>query len=1070
MMKSQFSLAYSIIGLIFLVVLGATSILYYANDFCLKEGFEENEHRVAKSSEHIIKSLVNKEIRKLFGLSKALRKHVMLEKALDGYYASENNFGDLKETMESMADDLELDMFWISDLEGRVIYRTHSSQQEDIKDIEPVKNALAGRNSIFISKTGLGWGFRAYGPIFRDGEVIGSTMVGKWFKDDFAKGIADVVNADVAFSALDGVIGSSLTSEGREFLDADSVSSCIKQGKVIYRYRVPGSTCLFYMPMQILDKTFCLIVGIDTSLSQQLIQQNRMRATTGTAIILVIAFFLGSWLALYLIRPLRSLRDRAKATVKELSGQTIEAGDGNEVQGMVLAFDAMVNTVNDHLDRLRKAEADLKGSLETTEKILSELPTGVMVIDMDRKVIQINETALKMTGYASEEVVGNSCYKTLCPTSKGNCPILDKGEDVNNSEKNVRHKDGHLVPVLKTVVPMTLGDREVLIETFVDITKRKQAEQTLFQANEELEKAIGRANMMAIEAETANMAKSEFLANMSHEIRTPMNGIIGFSDILLDTDLDEEQVDYVNTIKGSGDSLLSLINDILDFSKIEAGQLDFQEIDFDPEILAYDVCELIRPKIESKPIEVLCRIGDDLPCMVKGDPLRFRQVLVNLMGNAPKFTQAGEIELSLDMEEEKDGRVKLHAAIRDTGIGIPKDKSAVIFAPFKQVDGSTTRKYGGTGLGLSICKKISDKMGGDVWVESPAGYGLRVAGYGLENGNSDTGDKKSGVAGPGSIFHFTGWFGKVEQKETGKFTPVSPSGKKAVIVDDNLTNLQILTHVLESAGMNVVALSSGKEVVPALKKALEHGKPFDVGILDIQMPGMSGYEVAQAIRRYEEQPATRNSQPATRIALIALSSVMGRDAKRCEEAGFDGFQNKPIRRKKLYRMLEKMMRGELSVGSSESKDRAPIATQYSVREEIKHSVRILLAEDNLINQKLAKMMLTKAGYHVEIANNGKEALEKYTASPKDFDLIFMDVQMPEMDGLEATREIRRQSTIINQQSSIKRVPIVAMTANAMKGDREICLEAGMDDYVTKPIKRELVFEMIEKWVLNRKAL
>jgi len=407
------------------------------------------------------------------------------------------------------------------------------------------------------------------------------------------------------------------------------------------------------------------------------------------------------------------------------------------------------------------------------------------------------------------------------------------------------------------------------------------------------------------------------------------------------------------------------------------------------------------------------------------------------MGNASKFTDSGEIELSLDIEEEKDDRVMLHATIRDTGIGLPKDKSVTIFEPFKQADGSTTREYGGTGLGLSICKKISELMGGNVWAESELNKG--------------------------SVFHFTGWLGKAEEKEAGRFTPVSLSEKKALIVDDNRSNLDILTHDLESVGMRVVALRNGEEVIPTLKKAMETKDSFDLCISDIQMPGMSGYEVAKEIRHFKSSIVNHQSSIRS-LPLIALSSVMERDAKQCEEVGFDGFLSKPIHRKKLYQMLEKLL------GQKEEGVRENIMTQYSVREEMKYTVRILLAEDNPVNQKLAKMMLTKAGYQVELANNGKEAVEKYTASPNDFDLIFMDVQMPEMDGLAATRMIRNlKLETRNSEGQISSIPIVAMTAHAMKGDREKCLEAGMDDYITKPIKRDLVFEILDKWVLKKEA-
>jgi len=571
------------------------------------------------------------------------------------------------------------------------------------------------------------------------------------------------------------------------------------------------------------------------------------------------------------------------------------------------------------------------------------------------------------------------------------------------------------------------------------------------------------------EAELASISKSEFLANMSHEIRTPMNAVIGFSDLLLETPLSHSQIDYANMIKNSGDALLSLINDILDFSKIEAGEMTFEETDFAPESLLHNVCDLIRPKIGSKPIELLCRVDENVPELVRGDPVRFQQVLTNLMDNAPKFTTAGEIELSLSLEKEEENRIKLHTTVRDTGIGIRAEKLVKVFDPFQQADGSTTRKYGGTGLGLSICRKISNLMDGDVWVEQST----------QEKIEPDSSIPGSATAGTdGSIFHFTAWLRKSRKKAPGKFTPVALFGKRALVVDDNPRSLSSLTLMLKSAGMAVVSLDKPKGALPELEKGLADGAPFSVCVIDIRMPELNGYELAAMIR--ESSVSMKNGQnPINEIGLIAVSSVMIGNLKEFEKAGFDDFLRKPILKNKFFQCVENVLK------EKEKRHLKPLkpAIQSLQKGDAEcrseeNAVRVLIVEDNLVNQKLAKMMLSKAGYHVNIANNGKEAVDMYTAHPDDFDLILMDIQMPEMDGFEATGAIRQFEiqndtpkgqgepgviTKSEDRSSIRSVPIIAMTAHAMKGDREKCLEKGMDDYIAKPIKREIVMEVLQKW-------
>jgi len=694
--------------------------------------------------------------------------------------------------------------------------------------------------------------------------------------------------------------------------------------------------------------------------------------------------------------------------------------------------------VSERTRSLAEANAALRESESHLRTILEHVQTGIIIIEADsKKIVEINPAALEMLGAAREEVLEQICHQHICPAEPGKCPVTDLEQRVDNAERVVLRADGSQLPVIKTVVPVTLEGRLHLLESFVDISAQKQAEeklraakeaaeaarQELAEVNDQLEAAIAQANQLAVQAAAANAAKSEFLARMSHEIRTPMNSIIGFSELLGGTPLNPEQSAFLKTIHQSAEVLLALINDILDFSKIEAGQLTMEEVDFDPELIAYEVCDMTLARLRDKPVELLCRIDDQLPARVRGDPGRFRQVLMNLLSNAAKFTEQGEVELSLAVETEEAEQIKLHVSVRDTGIGIAADKLELIFEAFQQADGFTTRTYGGTGLGLSICRQLARLMGGQVWAESQEGKG--------------------------SHFHFTAWLGKSDQPAPERRPPVSLAGKKVLLVDDNRTHLEILRHILTGAGMRVVCLTQGEEAAATVRQAFQSGDPFHLGILDIRMPGLDGYAVARSLRCLPPE--------IPRLPLLAYSSSTDQNHSRFREAGFDGFLMKPVRRTELLQMAARLLQNEQALPADAAS--GELLTRQTVREELKQGVRLLLVEDNPVNRKLAFIMLQKGGYQVDVAQNGQEAVEKYSADPQGYDLIFMDVQMPVMDGLTATRVLRARG--------FWEVPIIAMTANAMREDRERCLQAGMDDYIPKPVKREKVFAVIQKWLMNR---
>ncbi|HEX6811262.1 MAG TPA: response regulator [Planctomycetota bacterium] len=662
------------------------------------------------------------------------------------------------------------------------------------------------------------------------------------------------------------------------------------------------------------------------------------------------------------------------------------------------------------LEQVKAREQRVRDTEKFYRSVLELAPDGLMVVDERGAIRLANARTERLFGYTSEELVGQPVemlvpddvrthHASLRATFHASPVPREMGA---NRQLRGRRKDGSTFPIEIGLSPLPPreGEPAQVAVSVRDITERKEQQDALKQAK--------------AKAEEATEMKSMFLANMSHEIRTPMNAIIGLSHLALKTQLNGKQRDYVSKVHNAGTSLLAIINDILDFSKIEAGKLDLESTDFELDEVIGSVTTLTAQKAHEKGLEFLAHAAPEIPARLVGDPLRLGQILTNLVNNAVKFTERGEIRLEIALIERTGEKVQLKLSVRDTGIGMTREQAAKLFQPFTQADMSTTRKHGGTGLGLTICRRLVDLMGGRIWLES--------------------------TPGTGTTFHFTVWLGVGEARDRSKVVPEKLATLRMLVVDDNATAREILQEPLSAIGRRVDVVASGKEAIAAVKQH-DAEDPYDIVFMDWRMPGMDGLQASRHLKSDE----TLQHQPA-----IVLVTAFGREEVReeAERLQLDGFLVKPVTRSMIVDTLVDLF--------AHADDDAPTAAEPG--EASLRGARILLVEDNEINQQIAVELLQGAGAQVHVAGNGREAVELLLngAQPPPFDLVLMDLQMPVMDGYQATARLRA-----DPRSSA--LPIVAMTAHATMEERQRCLAAGMNDHVSKPIDPAMLFATVSRY-------
>ena len=990
------SIALPLIGLLVLAVTGTALVSQISNIRMTESNLRASEEAKIRYVASIVEETIRAEAPRLGALAKLMKSHA----ELNAHFLARGKPGGIERlrwTIDRIYMEAKVDILQVSDADEVVIHRAHDPRiHGDKPAIWGVVEAIEGEDTIVTSKGPSGLALRAISPLGA-GDARGSVMVGSLFNDAFARRIAREVKAEVAFASPLGLWASSQNAQ-LSTRQLALMEQSLTSKNPEFDYDAERGKAQLFVPFRFFDETFVLVVETDVTRSEAMVRDTIRSQAALTVGLLAAAILVGTLLTLGIMRPLGLLKQRAIARVAEITGEQIEESGGNEIDSLVKVIDRTTNALTEANREVSEREREVR-------LISDSLPLNVAYIDHERRYRYVNRSFADWAGRPAEEIIGCEVHEivgeTLYNAVREQIEAALRGELVAYERESIG-ADGRRVCYYSRLVPKRAEGNRVqgyyaLIE---DITERKRAVEDLREAK--------------LEAEAASRAKSEFVANMSHEIRTPMNGVLGMTELLLDTDLTERQRHFARTIRNSGEALLNVINDILDFSKIEAGRMDLDCSPFDLRAVVEETAELLAARAHVKGIEFACDVASDVPSEVVGDAGRLRQVLTNLVGNAVKFTEHGEVVVAVrrvDAAGEANGKCELEFSVTDTGIGMSAEAESRLFKPFSQVDGSMTRRFGGTGLGLAICRQLVHLMGGSISVESELHRGSRfwfVLSLGVGAGSQQASKESDAL-----------------------------KGVRVLIVEDNPTNAAILQHYTQAWGMEPLCVDRADKALAAFTSGQS---AFDLALIDWKLPGMSGPDLARALRRH--------AGPS--LPLVLLTSMTAANvAQTAREAGFNAYLNKPVRREELQRSIAAVLGMRTAVIDRPVENGSSALMQFDAS--------VLLVEDNPVNQEIGSAMLASLGCRVEAATNGAEAVRMYTEG--SFDIIMMDCQMPVMDGFAASRRIRSRE----QASTATRIPIIALTANVMQGDRERCLAAGMDDYLAKPFKREQLEEVLARW-------